>query len=630
MVSKYYPWLDVLLCSFNGITFTLLSFLWFHEYRRRRSHWGGYLYLCVVAACAVLFVSDVAMYLSLGLMYYAPQFPLYTRTTSFSLIPPLVCHFFYRNEKENLPGRWVWRAGVVIVYAMGLAFAARQILAPGGQQPDFLRDRSDLIACRILMATAAVGSGLILWASRRPATDRLARNQRRMLLGFCGAWLFTYLIAPKGGWGGTLAQTLPLCFGFVITYYVERAAFFDVLIKKGAFAFCSLLLLTAYFLVAAPGFLRIWWGGRTAVPLWALLVLPIVLLAPWGHRKLSVWLDRIFLGRRFLPAEASQYFLAGFENAIREADLAVQAEQRLGEIFQSKAAIVLDPEPVPPAENAGECMRAAIRLHGQPIGAISIQPRVRGPRFLSEDVTLLLSLAGTYSFLLDNLRLREERSQRERREQDLLLEANRSELRALRAQVNPHFMFNALNTIAGLIPRRPDRAERTIEQLAEVFRYTLRRSEREWVPLDEELEAVRAYLEIERTRFGDRLEFAIRAGDDAAKVRIPAMIVQTLVENAVKHGVGAIRAPGRIEVAVETSQNRLRIEVRDNGPGFEESALEAPHPSGDGHGLRNIRERLRGYFGDAARLSVSRERALGLTVVGVEMPRAGQAVEAAL
>jgi LytS/YehU family sensor histidine kinase len=274
-------------------------------------------------------------------------------------------------------------------------------------------------------------------------------------------------------------------------------------------------------------------------------------------------------------------------------------------------------------------MQAPIGQHGRQIGLISILPRVHGPRFLSEDVALLSSLAETYSFLLDNLRLREERAQREGRERNLLLEAQRSELRALRAQINPHFMFNALNTIAGLIPRRPDRAERTIEQLAEVFRYTLRRSEREWVPLDEELEAVRAYLDIERTRFGDRLEFTIRAGDEAEGVRIPAMIVQTLVENAVKHGVGAIRVPGRIEVNVEAARNRLRIEVRDNGPGFEESAAGVFHQPGEGHGLRNIRERLRGYFGDAARLSVARDGTPASTVVAIEMPRTTQPLEVA-
>src|ERR1019366_4992429 len=130
------------------------------------------------------------------------------------------------------------------------------------------------------------------------------------------------------------------------------------------------------------------------------------------------------------------------------------------------------------------------------------------------------------------------------------------------------------------------------------------------------LEAVRAYLDIERTRFGDRLEFTIRAGDEAEEVRIPAMIVQTLVENAVKHGVGAIRVPGRIEVC-------------DNGPGFEESSLKALHQPGDGHGLRNIRDRLRGYFGEAACLGVRRDEAAGMTVVSAEMPRTTQAVEVA-
>jgi len=105
--------------------------------------------------------------------------------------------------------------------------------------------------------------------------------------------------------------------------------------------------------------------------------------------------------------------------------------------------------------------------------------------------------------------------------------------------------------------------------------------------------------------------------------------VQTLVENAVKHGVSAIRAPGRIEVDVEAAQDRLRIEVRDNGPGFEDSATRLFHQPGEGHGLRNIRDRLRGYFGDAAHLAIARDGTSGMTVVSVEMPRTAQPVEVA-
>jgi signal transduction histidine kinase len=629
MVSWYYPWLEVLLCSFNGITFTLLAFLWFREYRRYGSHWGGHLYLYLTVACAVLFVSNVLNYLSVGLAYHDLTFLVYPQLAANALLPSLLYHFFYRNEREGLPARRMWLAGLFAVYALGIWFVVLALGALGRPHQDYLGDKPTLLAYRALMVAAAAGSGLVLWASRRPVADRLWRSQRRLLLLLSCAWACIYLFPPLRDWSALLAQMLPLCFAFVVTYYVERPTFFDVLIKKGAFTFCSLILLAAYFLLLAPLLLRLWWGTRTAVLAWALLVLPIVLLAPWGQRELSAWLDRLFLGRRYLPAQAAQYFLTELQSAVGESELAGRAEQLLGEVFHSQAQVLLGPEPLPPPGNAGAGMQAPIGHHGRQIGLISILPRVRGPRFLSEDVALLSSLAETYSFLLDNLRLREERAQREGRERNLLLEAQRSELRALRAQINPHFMFNALNTIAGLIPRRPDRAERTIEQLAEVFRYTLRRSEREWVPLDEELEAVRAYLDIERTRFGDRLEFTIRAGDEAEGVRIPAMIVQTLVENAVKHGVGAIRVPGRIEVNVEAARNRLRIEVRDNGPGFEESAAGVFHQPGEGHGLRNIRERLRGYFGDAARLSVARDGTPASTVVAIEMPRTTQALEVA-
>jgi LytS/YehU family sensor histidine kinase len=301
----------------------------------------------------------------------------------------------------------------------------------------------------------------------------------------------------------------------------------------------------------------------------------------------------------------------------------------LSEIFQAEVEVLLDLSAALLEEEAGESMQAPIRLHGERVGRIRIQPRPHNPRFLSEDIAMLASLSETFSVLLENLRLRERHVQQEKRERELLLEANRSELRVLRAQVNPHFMFNALNTIAGLIPRCPERAEQTIEQLAEVFRFTLRRSEREWVQLSEELEAVRAYLAIEQTRFGDRLRVSVVAGEGAESVRIPAMIMQTLVENAVKHGVGAIRTQGSIEVNATVSRERLLVEVRDNGPGFEDSAMQSNHLTGGGHGLRNIRERLRGYFGEAAGLSIGRDSALGITVVRVEMPRTTQAVEVA-
>jgi LytS/YehU family sensor histidine kinase len=178
----------------------------------------------------------------------------------------------------------------------------------------------------------------------------------------------------------------------------------------------------------------------------------------------------------------------------------------------------------------------------------------------------------------------------------------------------------AVNTIAALIPRYPGRAEQTIEELAEVFRYALYRSEREWVRLEEELEAVEAYLHVEQARFGDRLRFEISADAAARDARAPAMMVQTLVENAVKHGIAALTTAGLVDVRACLSGRLLRIEVRDNGPGFGESALRQPQASIAGYGLRNVRDRLCGYFGDAARLSIGRDPALQMTLVTIEMP----------
>src|SRR5262249_46906791 len=151
-----------------------------------------------------------------------------------------------------------------------------------------------------------------------------------------------------------------------------------------------------------------------------------------------------------------------------------------------------------------ESVRMPVGLGENPGAEISLRSDESRKRFLSEDLALLASLAESLAFLLENLRLRDKRLEQEKRVEELELSANRLELKALRAQVNPHFLFNALNTIAGLIPRFPARAQQTIEQLAEVFRFTLRRMDREWVRLEEEMEAVRAYLDVEQARFGNR------------------------------------------------------------------------------------------------------------------------------
>jgi LytS/YehU family sensor histidine kinase len=174
-----------------------------------------------------------------------------------------------------------------------------------------------------------------------------------------------------------------------------------------------------------------------------------------------------------------------------------------------------------------------------------------------------------------------------RSEEQMKAQLAQAELRALRAQVNPHFLFNALNAIAALIPLDPVRAEAMTERLAEIFRYTLQGSERERVPLREELDFVRAYLEIEHARMGERLRVEESIAPDALDCDVPPLVLQPLVENAVIHGAASRPEGGTVRIVARREGQSLRLEVVDDGPGFDPSA------DGDGFGLHSVRERVR-------------------------------------
>jgi two-component system sensor histidine kinase AlgZ len=169
---------------------------------------------------------------------------------------------------------------------------------------------------------------------------------------------------------------------------------------------------------------------------------------------------------------------------------------------------------------------------------------------------------------------------------------------ALQAQMNPHFLFNALNTVASLVRTDPRAAETTIENLSEVLRTTLQRTEGTSGTVREEIDFVRAYLAVESQRFGSRLAVDWRVDPAALDVSLPPLMLQPLVENALKHGISHRREGGRIAIAVTLESGRLRIEVADDGEGFPDSVAE-------GTGLGNLRKRLEVIYGPAASLSVT-------------------------
>jgi LytS/YehU family sensor histidine kinase len=175
---------------------------------------------------------------------------------------------------------------------------------------------------------------------------------------------------------------------------------------------------------------------------------------------------------------------------------------------------------------------------------------------------------------------------------------SQAEVRALQSQINPHFLFNALNTLYGSIPREAPAARRMVINLAEIFRYFLQ-SEKTFVPLAEEMQIVRAYLEVEQNRLGNRLEIEIQVDDDVEQIPIPVLSIQPLVENAIKHGIAARTEPGHVRIGASRRGDELRISVENSGSG------KSARSAGTGVGLQNVRRRLEICYGPSSHLELS-------------------------
>jgi two-component system LytT family sensor kinase len=212
------------------------------------------------------------------------------------------------------------------------------------------------------------------------------------------------------------------------------------------------------------------------------------------------------------------------------------------------------------------------------------------------------------------LQLGNQLREKERIEQRLRELAAQAELKALQAQINPHFLFNSLNTIAQLAHDDPAEAEATIERLAEMFRYVLAGSERRLIPLAEELAFVDGYLQIERARFGEQLRVTQEVDPASLDVPVPSLILQPLVENAVRHGRGE---DGSIDLAITVKvQGDVTITVSDQGQGM---LANRETTAGSGHGLRSVAERLAKTYGEPYGIQVLAGAPRG-TVIVVRIP----------
>lgn len=186
-------------------------------------------------------------------------------------------------------------------------------------------------------------------------------------------------------------------------------------------------------------------------------------------------------------------------------------------------------------------------------------------------------------------------------------------LSSLESRIHPHFLFNTLNSISSLIQEDPQQAERLVERLAALLRFSLDSNQRSTVALRQEIKITRDYLEIERARIGDRLRYSIDVPAALESIEVPPLSVQTLVENSLKYAVSPRREGGEVRVVARVAGARVLIEVMDDGPGFSSGAITA------GHGLDNLHARLAALFDNGAALDIAMrdER----TVVTISLPQ---------
>jgi len=198
-----------------------------------------------------------------------------------------------------------------------------------------------------------------------------------------------------------------------------------------------------------------------------------------------------------------------------------------------------------------------------------------------------------------------------RRRAELEQVAREAQLRALRAQLNPHFMFNCLNSLRNAIVEHPARAVSMVTGLADILRYSLASDQKDTVTLAEELSIVDEYLDLERARFEDRLRVERSVEPSALDAHVPPMLVQTLVENAVKHGVSPSKTGGEVRLEARVRSGRAEVVITSSG------AFQPP-ADGSGRGLRNATERLRLLYGALASLTVAELN--GKTVASLSVP----------
>jgi two-component sensor histidine kinase len=435
-------------------------------------------------------------------------------------------------------------------------------------------DASDYPTTSFFIALAVGAIAIIVYRKNRMTTDAQRRSMPRWFAPAAFAFaaihtsailfsmLFPRMPEVLMSAAGLIGRHWTIPWSILIAVSLAQAHYADVVLKRSLWLLLSIAVATlvgVYAIGASPG-----------LPMLAtiLVTAALMLASPFLIRVLEAFVDKAILSRPDY-AQANQQLDLSFRRATNAEQLIDAALDSLRKTLHVDARWVEDSR----------------RLE------VSVSHQAR--TLMQQELVFLDSVRLQLGHRLDALHFETEQRAlllREERLKRLLTEA---ELKALRTQVDPHFLFNTLNTIADLISTNPEQAERMTERLAECFRYALAKHSRDLSTLDEELDFARHYLGIEQVRFGDRLRVQLSRGDATGSEAMPSLLLQPLLENAIRHGLAPVREGGCVSVQAHREGERLHLRVEDDGVGMRTNSTT-------GVGLRNVQERLRTLYAQTA------------------------------
>lgn len=576
--------------------------------------------------------------------------------TALGFLPAVVVHSVLRAQASARTAPWIGVVAYVLSTTAGIMHFYSAAAVNTGH--------SNAALMMLTVGYLAVILALVLTTRRQPGSRWAVCASALAVFAVSALHLSQHSHSGPETWSIQLLghhASLPLV--LAILYQDYRFAFADIFLKRAlAFVMLIAVVFTSYLFVAAPLLLsrsgRVQLEPVTIAALLGLWVLTALLYPEL--RRAAIWfVDSVILRRAdymevkarltqvFAEAEDAETVLKEVCQALGPALTAAKVSwsvtgnsEPLGKHTDGAAS---EPEfwskqpdrlvlRVEPWSDGGALVY--IPTSEPPYYQLSIGELAGGRRLLSDDIDMLETVALMAARRIDFLRVAHERCEQVSREQEISKLATEAQLRALRAQLNPHFLFNALTTIGYLIKAAPNRALDTLIKLTDLLRRVLSSND-DSVTLGEELKLIASYLDIEKERFEARLRVHLDVPPDLLSISLPPLLIQPLVENAIKHGIGKSRFGGEVTVAAslepahenasDTKRMVLRVKVSDTGVGASEA--EMARQGRRGLGLGNIEERLRCYYGAAAQLQLQSTPGKGTTaevIIPVAMVGGGE------